>query len=109
MVSFPLNLMLSLKDGSHAIHSNFILHVTWGGLFVFTEQPWKAGCVVFANFFIPPESRALAEFVGLILRASGEESPHPGMLVKFLDFGQKEMRRLVDFLEERKHLIDEKE
>jgi hypothetical protein len=106
-VPFPLHVLVSPKEGLSSRHASFILNVDWGGVFVFTDQPLAEGCVVFIYFFIPPNSKVLIDFVGLVLRSKSRDQKHPGMFIKFIDFGQQGMNNLVAYLEEQKHLVDQ--
>lgn len=108
-VSFPLHLLISPQEGLNSNHTSFILNVDLSGVFVFTDQPLAEGCMVYIYFFIPPAAKVLADFVGLVLGSKNRNQKHPGMFIKFIDFGQLGMNGLVACLEGRKHLVDRKE
>lgn len=108
-VSFPLQILVSPKEGRSRSYTSFILNVDWGGIFVFTDQLLAKGSVVFTKIHIAPDSKVLADFVGLVLGEQGPGQKYPGIFIKFIDFGQQEMNKLVAILEEKAHLVDQRE
>jgi hypothetical protein len=108
-VSFPLHVLVSPKGGLNRSYASFILNVAWGGIFLLTDQPLPKGSVVFTKLLIAPDSKVLADFVGLVLGSQGPGQKYPGMFIKFIDFGQQEMNKLVACLEEKVHLVDQRE
>lgn len=74
---------------------------------MFTDKPLAEGAVVFTQLLIPPDSKILADFVGFVLTSKSPIPKHPGMFIKFIDFGQQEMGKLVAILEGQTPLVDQ--
>lgn len=106
-ISFPLHASVLPKESFGRIYSSFILNVDWEGIFVFTDQPLAEGTMVLTKFLIPPDAKVLADFVGFVLASKSPIPKYPGMFIKFIDFGQQEMGKLVACLEGRTPLVDQ--
>ena len=61
------------------------------------------------HFYIPPEVQLLGEFEGEVVAADLNDLDYPGgFYVKFIDHSDDELKRLGEFLEEKRHLVDKK-
>jgi hypothetical protein len=59
------------------------------------------------HFYIPPEEKLLGEFRGKVIDVNRNNYSYPqGMYVKFVGSFKDDMKRFVDYLEEKQHLID---
>ncbi len=61
------------------------------------------------HFYIPPEVQLLGEFEGKVVGANPNDLNYSeGLYVKFTDHSDDELKRLGEFLEEKRHLVDKK-
>jgi uncharacterized protein (TIGR02266 family) len=105
---FPVCIAVSYQHNSSEPCSDFILSISMGGLFIKTEKPFTTGSKIKMQFLIPPDGKELGEFDGKIVNVNTDNPDHPvGIFVKFLNCSKKELQRLEDYLEGKKHLLDD--
>lgn len=106
-VRFPVCLAVKYGEDVPEACADFILNISKGGVFIKTDRPLKNGSKITMHFYIPPEEKLLGEFEGEVVGLSPGIPPLPGgMHVKFVNCSEEDMKRLEDFLEEKKHLVD---
>lgn len=106
-VRFPVCLSVVYHGHSTESCADFILNISKSGVFVLTKNPLPIGASVTLRFYIPPEEKILSEFEGLVAGINRDDPKFPkGMHVKFTAAIPDDLKRLEDFLEERKHLVD---
>lgn len=107
-IRFPVCLSVKYGENIPDICADFILNISKSGVFIHTDTALKVGSRIIMHFYIPPDKKLLAEFTGEVVAVNTDNSSYPaGMHVKFLTVSQEDLKRLEDFLEEKKHLIDE--
>ena len=106
-VRFPVCLSVVHHGHSTEACSDFILNISKHGVFILTKSPLPVGTALTLKFYIPPEQRALSEFEGIVAGVNIADPRFPkGMHVKFMAAGPDDLKRLEDFLEEKKHILD---
>lgn len=106
-VRFPL--CLAVKYGIDVPEScaDFILNLSRGGVFIKTSSPVPRGERLTMHFYIPPHEKLLGEFTGEVVAVNSSDPAYPlGMHVKFVDCDPEEMKKLEEYLEEKRHLVD---
>jgi Tfp pilus assembly protein PilZ len=104
---FPVCIAISYHHNPLEPCSDFILSISMGGLFIRTEKPLKIGSKIKMQFRIPPDGKDLGEFDGRIVNVNTDNPDHPmGIFVKFIKCSKSELKRLEDYLEGKKHLLD---
>ncbi|HHL39664.1 MAG TPA: hypothetical protein ENJ37_04100 [Deltaproteobacteria bacterium] len=107
-IRFPVTLSVRFK-GRTTSGNDFVLNASRGGLFIKTENLLPRGSLIEIELFIPPDGKRLGEFKGKVVGVNADESLYAkGLHVEFVDCNKEELDRLVDFLEERRHLVDER-
>lgn len=109
LVPFPVCLAVKYGNEITAECPDFILNIDESWVFVRTDAPLPEGASLLMHFYIPPESKLLAEIKGIVLPITRHDIPYPkGMLIKFTSFSRKALKSLENYVEEKKHLIDKK-
>ncbi len=106
-VNFPLCLAIQYGDNAPVDCPDFLLNSSQGKLFVETETPIEANTKVKLHFYIPPETKLLAEFKGKVIDQRKVNNVK-GNLIKISDFFHTKLHKLEGYLEEKNHLIDKK-
>jgi len=107
-VRFPVCLDIRWGDTLAEQCVNFSMNVSRGGVFVQTTSPLAVRSKVKMEFYIPPAGKLLCECSGVVVAVNTDSRLYPcGMHVKFTDYTDEGMQRLVDYLEEKRHLVDE--
>lgn len=104
---FPV--CLSVVYHGHATEScaDFILNISKSGVFVLTREPLPIGTELTLRFYIPPEEKLLSEFEGIVAGVNTDNPKVPkGMHVKFIGCSPEDLKRLEDFLDGKRHLLD---
>jgi hypothetical protein len=88
---------------------DFVLNISKGSVFIKTDKQIPKGSRVVMHFYIPPEVQLLGEFEGKVVEADLNDLNYfKGFYVKFIDHSDDELKRLEEFLEEKRHLVDKK-
>lgn len=105
-VRFPV--YLAVRHNSCVdIYNSFVLNISKGGLFIETSHPFHKGEEVILHLYIPPEDKLLGVFKGKVVAVNRDNPAYPrGVHVKLITNEREEMRKLEEFLEEKKHLLD---
>lgn len=108
-VRFPFCLAVKYgRDVPDACY-DFTLNISKGGVFIKSNSPLPKGAKIIMHFYIPPENKLLGEFKGKVVRVNADNPAYPtGMHVQFTGHADKDLKRLEDYLEENRHLVDRK-
>ena len=106
-VHFPLCLAIQYGDNYPVDCPDFLLNSSKGKLFVETETPFEANTKVKLHFYIPPQTKLLAELNGKVIDQRQLNNVN-GNLIKISDLFHTKLHKLEDYLEEKNHLIDKK-
>ncbi|MCK5344932.1 MAG: hypothetical protein KAR20_16090 [Candidatus Heimdallarchaeota archaeon] len=105
-IHFPLCMAVKYKDNIPVECSDFLLNTTTGKLFIPKESPFPVGSKLELHFYIPPNTKFLAEMTGRVTD-EGSMNNVRGNLIKISDFWHTKLSRLENYLEEKQHLVDE--
>ena len=95
------------EDEGSRIYNSFVLNASRGGLFIISERPFPRGSILHIHFFIPPEEKLLGAFEGEVVGVNEQSSRYPqGMHVRLLRYAD-DMKRFIDYTEERSALLDQ--
>ncbi|MBS1258028.1 MAG: hypothetical protein MAG551_01081 [Candidatus Scalindua arabica] len=106
---FPV--FVAIKYGERMCYAfqDFVLNISKGSVFVNTDKQISKGSKVVMHFYIPPEVKLLGTFAGKVVEADLNNINYfRGFYVKFTGYSDDELKRLEEFLEEKRHLIDKK-
>ncbi len=106
-VHFPLCLAIKYGDNVPMDCPDFLLNTSKGKVFIKTDEPLPEGSKVTLHFYIPPYIKLLSEFKGKVVPQHNEEQIPRGSLIKIRDFTHRKLHELEEYLEEKRHLIDE--
>jgi len=106
-VHFPLCLAIKYGDDVSLECPNFLLNTSKGKVFVETDSPLPEGSQVVLHFYIPPEVKLLSEFKGRVIPQQSRFPNTRGNMIKIRDITHRKLRKLEEYLEEKRHLIDE--
>jgi hypothetical protein len=106
-VHFPLCLAIQYGDNDPVDCPDFLLNSSKGKLFIETETPFEANTKVKLHFYIPPQTKLLAELNGKVIDQRQLNNVQ-GNLIEISDFFHTKLHKLEDYLEEKNHLIDKK-
>ncbi len=106
-VHFPLCLAVKYGHDVSMDCADFLLNTTTGELFIPTDSPLPVGSRLKVNFYIPPNTKMLAEFRGRVV-TEGTRKNITGNFIKISDFWHRKLPRLEAYLEEKQHLVDQK-
>ncbi len=105
-IRFPLCLAVKYGD-SVEVCDNFILNICKDRLLIETDLPVQKGSKVAIHLYIPPDNKLLGAFRGEVVNINRSNTAYPrGIHVKLTDNDREEMKKVDDYLEERRHLID---
>jgi len=107
-VNFPLCLAVKYGDAVQMECPDFLLNTEKGKVFIETDSPLPEGSKVVLHFYIPPHTKLLTEFKGRIIPIQNKASNLKGNMIKIRDFTHRKLHKLEDYLEEKRHLIDER-
>ncbi|MBI5099156.1 MAG: PilZ domain-containing protein [Nitrospirae bacterium] len=107
-VNFPLCLAVKYGDEVPMECPDFLLSTKKGKVFIETDSPLPKGSEVVMHFYIPPHIKLLSELKGKVIHSQRRVHDVKGNLIKIRDFTHRKLRKLEDYLEEKRHLIDEK-
>jgi hypothetical protein len=104
---FPVCLALKCKEAVSEVCPDFVLSTDKKKVLVRTDSPLPKGSRVLMHFYIPPESKLLGVFEGRVTGGWGEKSlDQMGMQITFINYKEFQIRRLQNYLEEKKRLVD---
>lgn len=104
---FPVCLSVVYHGHATEACADFILNISKNGVFILTKDPLPIGTGLTLRFSIPPEEKGLSEFEGIVAGVNTDNPRFPkGMHVKFVACLPEDLKRLDDFLEGKKHLLD---
>ena len=106
-IHFPLCLAIQYGDNEIVDCPDFLLNSSKGKLFVETEIPFEAKTKVKLHFYIPPQTKLLAELNGKVIDQR-QVNNVKGNMIKISDFFHTKLHKLEGYLEEKNHLIDKK-
>jgi hypothetical protein len=106
-VHFPLCLAVKYGNDVPLECPDFLLNTSNGKVFIETEAPLPEGSDVLLHFYIPPEAKLLSEFRGKVTEQKKVASGAKGFFVVLRDFTHKRLSILEEYLEEKRHLVDE--
>ncbi len=108
-VRFPV--FVAIKYGERMCYAfqDFVLNISKGSVFIRTDKQIPEGSGIMLHFYIPPEVKLIGEFAGKVVEANLDDLNYSeGLYVKFIDHSDDELRRLEEFLDEKRHLVDKK-
>ncbi len=106
---FPV--FVAIKYGERMCYAfqDFVLNISKGNVFIKTDKQIPKGSRIVMHFYIPPEVKLIGEFEGKVVEANLNDLNYPGgFYVKFINHSDDELKRLGEFLEEKRHLVDKK-
>ena len=106
-VHFPLCLAIKYGNDVSMECPNFLLNTKKGKVFIETDSPLPKGSKVVMHFYIPPHIKLLSELRGKVTHSRRRIQDVKGNLIKIRDFTHRKLHKLEDYLEEKRHLIDE--
>jgi Tfp pilus assembly protein PilZ len=106
-VRFPLCLAIKYHDDVPFICADFLLDASKGKIFVKTDSPLPVGSEVILHFYIPPDKKLLGKFRGKVIEPQKPNSDVKGNYIKIRDFIHLKLDRLEQYLEEKRHLVDD--
>jgi hypothetical protein len=106
-VHFPLCLAIKYGNNVSMDCPNFLLNTKRGKVFVETESPLPESSEVVLHFYIPPHIKLLSEFKGKVIHSQRRAQDVKGNMIKIRDLTHRKLHKLEDYLEEKRHLIDE--
>ncbi|MCC6502253.1 MAG: PilZ domain-containing protein [Deltaproteobacteria bacterium] len=106
-VRFPVCISVVHHGHSTEACSDFILNISLNGVFVLTKSALPIGTSMTLRFHIPPEQKVLSEFEGIVAGVNIDDPRFPkGMHVKFTASRPEDRKRLEDFLDGKKQVLD---
>ena len=107
-VRFPVKLAVKIENEVPAFfyYSDFVLNLNKGEVFVETDSLLPEDSALIMHFYIPPEEKLLGEFEGKVRDTNRNNNYPRGMLVEFTGNFEEDMIKFVDYLDEKKHLVD---
>jgi uncharacterized protein (TIGR02266 family) len=104
---FPVCLSVVYHGHSTESCADFILNISKNGVFVLTRNTLPIGTELTLRFYIPPEEKVLSEFEGIVAAVNTDNPRFPkGMHVRFTACCPDDLKKLDDFLEGKRHLLD---
>ena len=108
-VRFPV--FVAIKYGERMCYAfqDFVLNISKGSVFIKTDKQIPNSSRIVMHFYIPLEVKLIGEFEGKVVEANLNDLNYfKGFYVKFIDHSDDELKRLEEFLEEKRHLVDKK-
>lgn len=107
-IQFPLCLAIKHEGVVQEICVDFILNISKKCIFIYTDIPLKPGTRIVMHFYIPPDRKLLGEFQGEVVAVNANNPSYPkGMRVKFVSITPRNLKKLEEFLQGKRHLVDE--
>lgn len=105
-VRFPVCLSVECRGYLNESCADFIMNISRSGVFIMTDRPLDKGAKLKLRFYIPPKEKALSEFEGVVVGVNTNPGYPRGMHIKITGCNPEGLKRLEDFLEGRRHLLD---
>jgi len=105
-VRFPVELAVRYGENAPAFFNSFDLSISKHGVFIITDKPFPEGTILVMHFFIPPDSKLLAELKGEVIKENASEHYPQGMNIRFFQDSETDLQTLNSYLEEKQHLLD---
>lgn len=103
-VKFPLCLAIQIDD-ELVDCADFLLNISKGIMFIQPPALFPVNTKLNLHFYIPPETKLLAEFKGMVIGAR-QINNATGNLIKIIDLFHNKLHMLEEHLEEKNHLVD---
>ena len=108
-VRFPVFVAIKYGERMCFAFQDFVLNISKGSVFIKTDKQIPEGSGIMLHFYIPPEVKLIGEFAGKVVEANPNDLNYfGGFYVKFIDHSDDELKRLGEYLEEKRHLVDKK-
>lgn len=105
-VRFPVNLAVRYGQDEPEVYQDFVLNISKGGVYIMTDRLLPEGSIIIMHFYIPPHEKLLAEFRGEVVGVNRSELYPQGMHVEFFDVSEASIKRLEEFLEGKRSLLN---
>ncbi len=106
-VMFPICLAIKCHSSIAEVCPDFIMNVDESWVFVRTGSPLPEGTQLTLHFYIPPESKLLAEIRGRVIPVSAIDKPlSDGMLIRFAPFSLWKLKRMERYSKGERPLVD---
>jgi len=106
-VRFPVHISVCYGETDSCIYKSFILNASRGGLYIVSKHLLPMGSNLDIHFFIPPEEKLLGAFEGEVVGINPSSDRYPqGMHVRLTGYAA-DMKRFIDYTEERAALLDQ--
>jgi len=105
-VRFPVELAVRYGEDAPVAYDNFVLDITKRDVFIITDEPYPEDTILVMHFYIPPDSKLLAELKGEVKETNTAGRYPQGMHIEFFQNPEEDIQGLNDYLEERQHLLD---
>jgi len=107
LVPFPV--CLAVKYGGELVETcaDFVLNREGSQVFVRTGSPLPAGTSLMLHFYIPPETKLLAEVRGKVIPIAASGPPlASGMLIRLAWPSRRKLKLLERYIKGERHLVD---
>ena len=108
-VRVPFPVCLAIKYGNEVPETcpDFVLDVEAGWVFIRTLSPLPAGARLTLHFYIPPETKLLAQVRGTVSAENIEGLPAGrGMLIRFSLLSRRALVRLEQYMHRERLLVN---
>lgn len=107
-VRFPVCLRVEHDDYTNEACADFILNIGRHGVYIMTKNPYEKGTKLRLRFCIPPEDKVLSVVEGVVVGINNDNPLFPrGMHVKLTGCDDEDLKRLEEFFEGKRHIVDE--
>ena len=107
LVRFPVCLAIKYGDDVTETCPDFVLNIDESWVFIKTDAPLPAGSPLIMHFYIPPETKLLAEVRGMVVPVADPGAQLPrGMLVRVTLFSRWKLRRMEGYAKGEQPLVD---
>jgi hypothetical protein len=107
LVPFPVCLAIKYENDLVATCADFVLNIEASWVFIRTGDPLPADTTLVMHFYIPPETKLLAEVRGTVVPIADRDMQiADGMLIRFSLFSRWKLRLLERYAKGERHLVD---
>ena len=106
LVRFPVCLAIKYEDDLTETCPDFVLNIEESWVFIKTDAPLPAGSPLIMHFYIPPETKLLAEVRGTVVPVADPGTLPSGMLIRVTLFSRWKLRSLEGYAKGERHLVD---